>query len=124
MKAGREMDALVAEKVMGLVLTCPVDARCDHSVGTNRDGTSAKRNFCRWPDGKEHWIPFYSTDIADAWQVVEKLKANGNNVWVEWAGTVWVCGTTSVFPDIEADTATLAICKAALKAVGVEMEKS
>ena len=143
MKAGRELDALVAEKVMGLVLTCPVDPRFDHSVGTNKDGSSAKRNFCRWPDGREHWIPFFSTDIADAWQVVEKLAGDGDEhpaciqkglpafgdhatpfeVYKNYAGYP---GWTCYFADYEvcahADTAPLAICKAALKACGVEVE--
>lgn len=111
MKAGRELDTLVAEKVMGWTYRTFPDGACP----------LVKHWYC----GEQYMLmqPF-STSIASAWQVVEKLKANGNNVWVEWAGTVWVCGTTSVFPDIEADTAPLAICLAALKACGVEMEKS
>jgi len=130
--ASRQVDAMVAEKVMGL----PV-----------KDFTrTARQPYYSW--GGEytniHYAPNdepyvvtgvekagcpevrrindYSTSIADAWQVVDRLKANGNNVWVEWAGTVWICGTTSVFPDVEADTAPLAICLAALKACGVEVE--
>lgn len=129
MKAGRELDALIAEKVMGLVLTCPVDPRFDHSVGTNRDGTSAKRNFCRWPDGKEWWIPFYSTSIADAWQVVEKMKEHGMHLLILSANDSGMVhcnffkGTAGEQNGIAmADTAPLAICKAALVACGVEVD--
>ena len=70
MKAGRELDALVAEKVMGW----------------ERGDTS--RGFMKWyPAGKRHKsgcgefdIPGYSTDIAAAWEVVEKLGTSGR--WV------------------------------------------
>ncbi len=127
MNAGRELDALVAEKVMGLVLTCPVDPRFDHSVGTNRDGSSAKRNFCRWPDGKETWIPFYSTDIAAAWQVFNKFTSR--YIWYDDATSVWHCHFDSrrcVMDDCrwhavsEDEDGCEAICLAALQAVGGE----
>lgn len=124
MQAGRELDALIAEKVMGLVLTCPVDSRYDHCVGTNRDGSSAKRNFCRWPDGNEHWIPFYSTSIEAAWGIVEKMSCP----ILELNGGQWECACLGMKsnPLHEpvmgiADTAPLAICLSALKAVGVEV---
>ena len=52
MEAGREMDALVAEKVMGLSYIL-------------FDGTDPHQ---------EELTPHYSTDIAAAWEVVEKLR--------------------------------------------------
>lgn len=54
--SGRELDALVAEKVMGLA---PVEWRGDSLLyGDQRTG------------GR---VPHYSTEIADAWQVVERV---------------------------------------------------
>lgn len=61
--AGRELDRLVGERVMGLVVS---------------DG-GAELN-CWIPSGlkvfpKRIWQP--STNISDAWEVVERLSANG-----------------------------------------------
>lgn len=113
MKAGRELDALVAEKVMGWKLS------------NATDGTEYWDNgkFCGgiWP---KEWNP--STNIADAWNVVEKMKSKDylfslKNIvkgtftfsLTDWGGN---CSTYAA----EAETAPLAICLAALKAVGVE----
>src|SRR4030042_5169505 len=91
LKAGRELDALVAEKVMGWVW---MRLEPGHVWG---DGSILKEDECRaslyrhdnllavWgtlipDDGKyphgqpSASIPYYSTDIAAAWQVVEKLR--------------------------------------------------
>lgn len=102
MKTNRGIDALVAEKVMGL-------AFCDNVFSFER-------------------TPFYSTSIADAWQVVEKLR----ETWaIELHGRegVWNClveegdeVTAHFIATAEAGTAPLAICKAALMSVGVEVE--
>lgn len=121
MTAGRELDALVAEKVMGLekelrikgtthVATCYTDNPYFLS-GIDKDDVM---RYCQ-P------LP-YSTSIEAAWLVVEKLKSIGHVIHV------------SVFPDKvqavyvhdtgendygEADTAPHAICLAALKAMEV-----
>src|SRR3990172_1503330 len=99
--AGLELDALVAEKVMGYDPSCFVadgkllDAECEE-------------------------VPCFSTDISSAWEVVEKLA--GYNI-----ATMRICyrsiseAEVECFPEnareftIYADTAPLAICKAALK---------
>jgi hypothetical protein len=58
MKPGRELDALIAEKVMGKKLPISVGWwTCD-----------------KLPEGSIEICPFYSTDIAAAWQVVEKIQ--------------------------------------------------
>jgi hypothetical protein len=104
MEAGREMDALVAELVMGW----------------------EKRVF---GDGVDYWhlpggaiceldAPHYSTDIAAAWQVVEKLPFS---VYVEvrWDGKnaeAWFDSGSQTW-EASAPTAPLAICRAALLAV-------
>jgi hypothetical protein len=116
-KAGRELDALVAEKVMG------ADPSTVHWHLSNAtflvDG--------KWVDVPP--VPHYSTDIAAAWEVVEKMSQK-----YHWriqspfdVGDEWYAGLTprSVTgwngrPDhyAGAPSAPLAICLAALKAVG------
>ena len=89
-------------------------------------------------------IPEYSTDIAAAWEVVEKLKqvpkkdAYGQPILYNWIAVEqhikgWIAGL-KYFENFEgdyfmtdnyvvADTAPLAICLAALKAKGTDVEK-
>jgi hypothetical protein len=124
MKPGRELDALIAEKVMGWG---PIEIdRNGNPVGINPDYPS---KF------KCHIVPNYSTDIAAAWTVVEKLKLC---VWpttdgrylclldqfsLEYGDEYWF-GGSNVLENIERDwiaavaqTAPHAICLAALKTV-------
>lgn len=100
MKPGRELDLLVAEKVMGYQLF-------DSELAN--EGLS---NSLHVAD-----IPKYSTDIAAALGVVEKMKDAGFSCGV--FREKWVCLIGNVSgPDC--NTAPHAICLAALKAVGVE----
>lgn len=108
----RELDALVAEKVMGF----------DKHIVSKVDGLP-------YAD-----VPHYSTSIADAWMVVEKmcqmadsgeLDYEHGNFHIEYRGhwqdgEVWSAGfkyydATSIWAT--ADTAPEVICLAALKAV-------
>jgi len=116
LEAGRELDALVAEKVM----------KCKTAT---KEWNGVLHPFCCC-DGSDHeqrctYVPgmlaYYSTDIAAAWEVVERFdnfslsrawSMNGQKVGV----ACWLAGG---FVDLAA-TAPLAICRAALKAVGVE----
>lgn len=101
MTAGRALDALIATKVM-------------HDI----PGQAL---------GPRH----YSTDIAAAWEVVEKLRtlafvsigtANGELMPNGLPERLWVCTLSCLGDDVhshiegEADTAPLAICRASLKA--------
>ncbi len=104
MPAGYEMDRMIGEKVMGFTYV------------------------------SGHWRP--SNDIAQAWEVVEKLRSKGVTMIVFPYRTGWVCSFIDGDIDCDrvshdfhyidcetADTATadtppLAICRAALKAVG------
>jgi hypothetical protein len=101
-KAGRELDALVAEKVMGYK-TAPI------------------------PDGETANPPNFSTDITAAWQVVEKMRERGYRLGLR----TWVRSAEgeAVFVDPKRERASegngafdasvpLAICIAALRAVG------
>lgn len=63
MPAGRAMDALVAEKVMGWT---DVAAFPDGLMG-NPEGY----------DGHIYEVPKYSTEMVDAWKVVERLTKDG-----------------------------------------------
>ena len=118
---GRELDALVAQKVMGFVKS----PNCDWWDDANR--------VYRWI-----YIPQYSTEIAAAFEVVEKMKLfdkyylhkkplgqfhgqNGN-----WAiksyepDTGGSLGEWGLFDYAEAPTAPHVICLAALKLSGAK----
>ena len=111
LEAGLELDALVAEKVMG------AKCHCD-------------RNTMTCPiHGWAHWAKPYSTDIGAAWEVVEKLKDNYGILAMHYgpdAPLQWLCELSpvgsSITIDGEAPTASLAICRAALKAVNAKTE--
>jgi hypothetical protein len=101
MPAGRELNALVAEKVMG-------QAWQGGNPVPNYDG--------RWP-----WPPPYSTDIAAAFEVAEAVSklawhlsrgSRGYNCQIVLAECLTKC-----FEVRDVETAPLAICRAALLTV-------
>ena len=119
MKAGRELDALIAEKVMG--------GHRDkvHRV-TNVDIYNKDITI-----GPDLVIPHYSTDIAAAWKVVEKIASEDRGepnvleiygplsdgykvtaIWEHHDGAIPLDG-------IIAKTAPLGICLMALKLLDV-----
>lgn len=108
MQAGRELDALIAEKVMGL--DAPTKRKPWWGLMGSTGGLSVPHR--------------YSVAISEAWQVVEKLVANGFDVSV-WVGrrddqnfyTCQVDWGIKKMVAVTAYTAPLAICRAALKAV-------
>lgn len=121
---GRELDAAIAEKVMGLEWRpwkpyaapqgwFPKDApECNERTGDD---------LAIDADGYLPDLPMYSYDITEAWEVVEKarqlvslevefaLYANEDSTWDAAFG---------MEGGVKADTAPHAICLAALKAVG------
>src|ERR1700722_3000438 len=63
----RELDALVAEKVMGLTLDWEMELECDHLV-------AEKCGKCLTILAAHPYdIPNYSTSIDAAWSILEKL---------------------------------------------------
>lgn len=116
MKPGRELDALVAEKVMGWKVL-------------------RHKDFPDHPDvdfTKEHGVlmrtPHFSTDIAAAWEVVGKLEKSHDFELIHliyhgmgdargWF--IKLDGNRVGFPQ---ETAPHAICLSALKAVGYESD--
>ncbi|GIM45943.1 hypothetical protein DNHGIG_14920 [Collibacillus ludicampi] len=71
-------------------------------------------------------LPEYTTNIADAWRVVESLKERGYNVAVDiredgvWC-YVWKRECVGNLYSAKESTAPEAIAKAALRACGVEV---
>lgn len=99
LRPGRDMDALVAEKVMGY----------------------SKEFSLRLTDPDKHFPTKYSTSIEAAWEVVEKLdlpfELNSDDEHTLWNARFNLDrGNWS-----QASTAPHAICLAALKSLGVEV---
>ena len=112
MEAGPGMDALVALQVMGQTRVG------DCGLGDESCGGKYEPPCDRW-----YCLPPYSIDIAAAWQVVEhlrtKLDIDSEVVIVVYQGS-YNCqferDVAARVIAVNADTAPLAICKAALKA--------
>ena len=118
-KAVCARDALIAEKVMGAYWT---ERKNVCRILWNAEG--AEMIMEEWYE--KDWVPSisplpeYSTQIADAWLVVEKLRklALHFNLQNDFAGTWFAEFFQQGFHyGVIADTAPLAICLAALKAV-------
>ena len=104
-EAGRELDAQVAEKVMGwrhVRETGPPDDLYGQEPG--RSGTV-------------YIVPHYSTDIGAAWAVVERLRDIDCDLTIESAGNQWHVSLLVGAIVGTAQAAPLAICRAALKVV-------
>lgn len=141
MKPGRELDALVAEKVMGV---CLHDLQSKPSVYMQMKEKNGPHDWTMFECAKCHsrfmdkfipYLPNYSTSIADAWAVVEKMgRWNGFEFMIqtqdpEYCKAKYEAGWYEPSYDGpesravgESDSAPHAICLAALKAVGVDLE--
>jgi len=120
----RKLDALVAEKVMNWQYRqdAPENYSCPEFGGN--------AGWWQEPDGDwlcancmEEIFPSYSTNIAAAWQVVEKLREQSIAMTISTMGPrsetmvyTTVAGVNS--STVWEESAPLAICVAALKAVG------
>ena len=123
--AGRELDRIVGERIIG--------CRIRHQ--RKRDlydlvipGGVDQVDFCE-PGGPWGAVPHYSTSIEAAWQVVEKLRTIRQHVQVH-ANNGWGCSAWNVrkvdavgLVAGTAETAPLAICRAALKATWREQDE-
>lgn len=116
---GRELDALIAEKVMGWnKFTSHPEGWTD--VGEGPWFIIPGEIKCEAVRSDE--IPAYSTDIAAAWEVVEKMRVDGFNFQihnvneqVNWVALFWKKGTVGD-PYLAVEVfAPHAICLAALK---------
>jgi hypothetical protein len=126
----REFDATIAEHVMGwrwfsdnigypdyIILLDPTTVR--HPAFKMVD---AKHNrFLDW----DTYVPHYSTNITDAWLVVDEMHRRGNHLSLIYTfnqslnidHAVWQATFQLTKPLGEANTPALAICRAALNVV-------
>jgi hypothetical protein len=145
MPAGRDLDALVAEKVFGYCHECVAIGKAfKRSDPEVKALIRTKARYCAViyvgeegdlrADGERQWycglhdkrwwesaVKPYSTDIVAAWEVVEKFDYHevygGNGYW-KWYLQHTHADAPGGFGEGEAPLAPLAICRAALKAVG------
>ena len=111
MPAGREMDALLAEKVMGWGIE--VNPIFEGGIGLQVSPGTTKAIAMFAP----------STDIAAAWEVLNKLTHKEpciNYLNDLWNPVGWHCHIDGHHAE-GCDTAPLAICRCALKVAGVEI---
>lgn len=105
MVPGRELDVLIATKVMGR----------DDSFGVLTTTRMVMDDTCgrKLPDGYKKRTPYYSTDISAAWKVVERLYPitiyHHSTIGDEVGYRVTIGGVI-----ITGQTAPETICKAAL----------
>lgn len=117
MPAGREMDALIA-KVCGWVV--------DDLTAFSPTGSANSRTA----HGDDDWLEYYSTDCTSAWKAIEALENDPDEYLTDIlrisedgtkAGLVWSVRIRALGNDryifSSAETAPLAICRAALFAV-------
>jgi len=128
MPAGRELDALVAQYVLGHKLCTG-----DQAIVLTNKAFPDRPGWETWyiddwhiledpiPDAGLERLPYYSTDIAAAWQIAEKLRLcliprvdGGWNAlpWEDVRGSGPLPASAG-----SAHTAPLAICHAVLKTV-------
>lgn len=132
MKAGRELDALIAEKVMGWkAIPHPCPETLFPGVVPKPSwfppGFDYEKNKHLYATGLANGVafPHYSTDIAAAWEVLDHLAGcNTKALFYHDAYVQWQCvldWQRRTFDDCRiremADTAPHAICLAALAAV-------
>ena len=128
-EAGREMDALIAEKVMGL----RVEWRSGVPMWVGKDLPGSPYVLSEGLYG--HTIHNYSTDIRDAWKVLEKFNdlglvvVVGSKRLVETRELLWYAligmakpidefdMNANILGEAEAPTAPLAVCRTALLAI-------
>ena len=105
MRAGKGLDVMVAEKVMGHRYVR------DETFGDMEIG----------PEGVNNLLQPYSSDIATAWDVLEQMKGYNPRVSFDTHSQKWEAAFSFseaefTFPVVLATTAPEAICKAALLA--------
>ena len=117
LEAGRALDALVAERVMGFIwrVSKVSGRRClispDYCPAWFVDVANGSEPLADQWDTR---LPNYSTDIAAAWQVVEKLRSFSLSRHLDGSWHCWHWNKGHL--NANAATPALAICLAALKA--------
>jgi hypothetical protein len=128
----RELDALVGSRLTHEVpLTQWEDSRTEFLFPTLEEAIEAMedphvRQFA--PEGSDTSVLTevkefrrYTSDLDAAWDVVDQLSDHADALQVHRRGTCWVAGFGDG-PKVEARTAPLAICMAALLARGIVVD--
>lgn len=115
LEAGQALDALVAEKMMGCRVIRPEHGDVYPLCGCENSPHDKPGTFR---------IQNYSTEIAAAWEVFEKMRLMG------WGPEIWGMNTKSrvriyvakayTFLEEESQSVPLALCRAALKALSCD----
>lgn len=123
-EAGRELDAEVARRVMEIE---PIRVNDDISVFTIRRDWLDEGDYYYYEADKSgtYELPHYSTDIAAAWEVVERLRERYDrqlevrpySLKLSNAYRVAIRDVHAELDYVTAPTAPLAICLAALAVV-------
>lgn len=122
MPSGPDMDRLVAEKVMGWKWGQTGADYCGWGGAKSYPGEGWNRKN---DAHRGNWYP--SSDIANAWDVVEHMNRKTGGFMVQDWGEKFLVGFGPADPAgvrrnvATADAASLAICRAALLAVGCEV---
>jgi hypothetical protein len=128
MKAGKELDALIAEKIMGLVKVPYNDPTRFYYLEAESCPTCGYDGKFWDANQNSYEIPPYSTVIASAWEVVEQMHSHAkpvlelfapqqdysNEKWRARFSRKWWLDGSGYDHTEEGDTAPEAICKAAL----------
>lgn len=119
MKPGRELDALVAEHVMGL-------EPWPEQLPSWKCKAFKAKHVPHGQKAKPCIPPEYSTNIAAAWKVIEKIKTSESwlAIWQtidtgKWYIELQLDDGTKIGWANDCDTAPQAICLAALKYKGI-----
>jgi hypothetical protein len=122
----REIDERVHREVMGIQWDAKRCRVCGWPLSFDR-GTGCVVGDCSYRGefhGRADEAPSYSENLLLAWRVVEKLKADGIYLGIDnfgYDGEEWRVCVSLPDPEgyeaVEAETAPLAICLAALKAI-------
>jgi hypothetical protein len=120
------LDALIAEKIFNKTV---------EYVGTGKMITTTHPVGSPWILGENKYgymIPYYSTDVKAAWEILEHLRPDfhfsidtvpeGYQVQFVVKGNKISIGSYH-YCTVRAETAPLAICLAALKALGIEYKE-
>lgn len=124
MNPGRELDVLVAGKVMGWTEIKKVEL--NGGTGFQYLGVKPGEVPSKYTGYKPTYsIPPYSTEIASAWEIMEKLKefepelswSDEQHCWCVYLNKKPMDGSWPI-----SEKASHIICLAALKVIGVALE--
>lgn len=133
MEAGKVLNLLVAEKVIGLIAWQEKRGEYTHIVFQKPDDSEPYRKSRNWEKEMDRYkrieyseinshihvvqdIKAYSSDISAAWEVFTKFDLPSVSMWTDPDDNEWFTCNIGI-NHVIAKTAQEAICKAALLAV-------